>query len=92
MTSSIFIKRSFQSGTIPAVSEITASELAINLGDGGLYYENVTSGLVELVRAGTASFAHTASFATTIPPIHDTVLRFYDGASVDTIDVTFLSD
>lgn len=63
MTSSIFIKKSTVSGTVPTMAEITSSELALNLGDGGLFYLNATSSLVELVRVGSASFAETASFA-----------------------------
>lgn len=63
MTSSIFIKRSSLSGSVPATSILSPGELAINLGDGGLFYENVTSSIVELIRAGTASFAVTAAFA-----------------------------
>lgn len=69
MTSSIFLKKSTVSGTIPTVSELVSSELAINLGDGRLYYKNVTSSLVEPINAGTASFllgfVESASFAET---------------------------
>ncbi len=65
MTSSIFIKSGTESGTLPAVSTLSLGELAINVGDGGLYYENVTSSLVELIRAGSSSIAETASFALT---------------------------
>ncbi len=63
MSSSLFIKKSTVSGTIPILSEITSSELAINLGDGGLFYADVTASEVRLIRAGSASFAETASFA-----------------------------
>lgn len=63
MTSSLFLKKSTVSGTVPVASELTSSELAINIGDGTLYYRNVTSSLVEPINAGSASFAETASFA-----------------------------
>ena len=63
MTSSLFIKNSTVSGTIPTFAEITSSELAINLVDGGLFYADVTASEVRLIRAGSASFAETASFA-----------------------------
>jgi len=63
MTSSIFIKQSTVSGTVPTISEITSSELAINLGDGHVYYRNVTSSVVELINVGSASRAENASFA-----------------------------
>lgn len=63
MTSSLFIKKSTVSGTVPTLAEITSSELAINLGDGGLFYSDVTGSDIRLIRAGSASFAETASFA-----------------------------
>ncbi len=86
MTTDILTKRSGISGSVPSSGSLEIGELALNTTDGGLFYHDTGSDSVELIRAGTASFA------TIVPPIHDTVLRFYDGASVDTIDVDFLSN
>lgn len=63
MTSSLFLKRSTASGTVPTAAELTESQIAINVGDGTVYYRNVTSSLVEPINVGSASRAETASFA-----------------------------
>jgi hypothetical protein len=66
----IITKNRSDSGSIPPTASLQVGELAVNTGDGGLYYlhnSGTLSGSVQLVRAGrstSSSFADTSSFAT----------------------------
>jgi len=57
----ILIKRSGISGSIPISGSLQVGELALNTTDGGLFYHDTGSDSVELIRAGTASFALNAA-------------------------------
>jgi len=57
----ILIRRSGISGSVPASGSLQIGELALNTTDGGLFYHDTGSDSVELIRAGTASFALNAA-------------------------------
>jgi len=53
----ILIRRSGNSGSVPPSGTLQFGELALNMTDGGVFYHDTGSDSVELIRAGTASFA-----------------------------------
>lgn len=62
----ILIRRNPAPGAIPSASQLVPGELALNTGDGFLYFLDESgslSGTVQPINAGSASFATTAAFA-----------------------------
>jgi len=57
MTTTILLKRSGISGSVPPSGSLQHGELALNTTDGGLFYHDTGSDSVELIRAGTSSYA-----------------------------------
>jgi len=88
----ILIKRSGISGSIPQSGSLQIGELALNTTDGGVFYHDTGSDSVELIRAGTSSYALnaggsgpsvSASYALTASYAENAGAGAFDGTILD---------